>query len=134
MQENKSIFLLPLKFELLKDAETDRMVCFELEISLHLQQRSNQAALEQRIQHLARHCNADIRKLSTGSTMDYVLRVCDEATVCFLRDCPTPFHVKKITILRTGELLYLHRNHHQPPSIKLFQDVYWLAKSTERWI
>lgn len=110
------------------------MVCFEIEISLLLHQRSNQAALERQIQHLARHCTADLRKLSIGaSTMNYSLRLCDESAACFLRDCPTPFHVKKITILRTGELLYLHRKHHEPPPIKLLKDVYWLAKSTERW-
>lgn len=134
MQGNKSIFLVCLKFELLKDPDMGRMVCFELEISLLLHQRSNEAALDQRIQHIARHCNADLRKLTTtDSTMEYVIRVCDEATTCFLHDCPTPFIVKKITFLHTGETLYLHRKHHEPPCIKLLKDVYWLAKSTERW-
>ena len=110
------------------------MVCFELQISLLLHQRSNQAALDQQIKHLAHHCNADLQKLTqTASTMDYVIRICDESTVSFLRDCPTPFHVKKISLLRTGETLYLYRRHHEPPSIKLLKDIYWLAKSTERW-
>jgi hypothetical protein len=110
------------------------MVCFEIELSLFILPKANRNALDQRVQHLMRHCNADIQKLSqTDSSIEYKFRVCDESATSLLRDFPTPFNVKKITILRTGETLYLYRHHHEPPQIPLLKNVYWLAKSTERW-
>jgi hypothetical protein len=110
------------------------MVCFELEVSLILHQRSNEAALDRQIQHLVRHCNADLRNFTqTVGAMDYSIRVCDQSAASLLRDFPTPFNVKKITLMRTGEILYLHRKHSMPPRIPLLKDIYWLAKSTERW-
>ena len=110
------------------------MVCFEVEISLLVPDKGIPAALDRRVQHLARHCNADLRKVcQTASCIDYYLRLCDEDAKTLLRDFPTPFNVKKITLLHPGGVLYLHRNHHSPPRIPLLKDVYWLAKSTERW-
>ncbi len=110
------------------------MVCFEVEITLALSQRVNQGALERRVEHVVRHCNADLRKVSqTDFAIDYTIRLCDEETKTLLRDLPTPFNVKRVTILRTKSPLYTYRNHHVPPQIPLLQDIYWLAKSTERW-
>lgn len=110
------------------------MVCFEVEISLAIRDRASPAALESRVHHLAHHCNADLKRVSqTENTIEYSLRLCDEDAKTLLRDFPTPFNVKKIILLHPGSILYLHRNHHEPPRIPLLKDVYWLAKSTERW-
>jgi hypothetical protein len=110
------------------------MVCFDIEISVAIPQRANQGAMERSIQHLARHCNADIQKIcQTNEAIDYKFRLCDGDGKTLLRDFPTPFNVKQITILRPETILYLHREHHEPPRSTLLKDVYWLAKSTERW-
>jgi len=110
------------------------MVCFEIEITVAIPHRANQEAIERRVQHLARHCNADIHKIcQTNEAIDYKFRLCDGDGKTLLRDFPTPFNVKQITILRPETVLYLHRNHQEPPRVPLLKDVYWLAKSTERW-
>lgn len=110
------------------------MVCFEVEISLFVPEKGNPAALDSRVQHLARHINADLRKLSqTNGLIEYSFRLCDEDAKTLLRDFPTPFHVKKISLLHPGGLLYLYKNHREPPRVPLLKDIYWLAKSTERW-
>ena len=111
------------------------MVCFQVEICIPRREREqNEAALESRIQHILKHNNAEYKKLTeTEDKRTYSIRVCDEETVSVLRDFPQPFHVKQIQLSRSGEILYLYRRHFQPPRIPLFQNVYWMAKSAEKW-
>lgn len=111
------------------------MVCFVLHITQPLKDREcSNVALERRIQHLARHCNAHLSaSIEVGRTKEYEVKVCDEDTVAFLRDFPIPFAVNKIDVLHSKYNLYTHRQHHSPPQIPLLKDIYWLAKSTERW-
>jgi hypothetical protein len=110
------------------------MVCFSVDIVLQIPKRSNVEALERRVAHLMHHCNADYTKQKqTENLFFYNARICDEDAVTLLRDFPTPFNVQCITLLHTGETLYLYRKHHNPPPILLYKKIYWLAKSTERW-
>ena len=109
------------------------MVCFELEIICQIPKNGNQAAIERRVEYILRHCNAESqRKESSNTTISYVIRVCDDGAVGILRDLPTPFNVTYINILSGGNL-YTYRNHREPPRIRVLKDIYWLAKSTERW-
>lgn len=111
------------------------MVCFVLHITQPLGNREcNNVALERRIQHLAHHCNAQLSaSIQVGRTKEYEVKLCDHDTVAFLRDFPIPFAVNKIDVLHSNYNLYTHRKHHSPPQIPLLKDIYWLAKSTERW-
>lgn len=69
----------------------------------------------------------------TDEFTHYKICVCDEETVALLRDLPQPFSVNQITFKRTGGTLYVFKHHKQPPPIPLLRDVYWMAKSAERW-
>jgi hypothetical protein len=111
------------------------MVCFKLEIAVpKMKRQCNNIALESRMKHLLKHYNADYSKLKeTAEFTHYKVLVCDEETVSLLRDFPQPFGVTTITLLRTGENLYTFKQHHQPPPNPLLRDVYWMAKSTEKW-
>jgi hypothetical protein len=110
------------------------MVCFALDIVVAIPRGGNMGAVERRVEHLVRHCDADqTKQVLSDNSISYSIRVCDESTVALLRDLPQPFNVSKIDLLATGENLYTYRKHHEPPRIPLLKDVYWLAKSTERW-
>jgi hypothetical protein len=111
------------------------MVCFVIHILLPLHTRTaNNAALERRVEHLLHHTNSLVWKTVTLKNQKYYqIRVCDEDTVSLLRDFPTPFTVLQIDYLQSGENLFTYRKHHSPPHIPLLQEIYWLAKSTERW-
>jgi hypothetical protein len=112
------------------------MVCFRIDLVFPKQVTKNSytGVIEARAEHLFKHRNAAIKgKIDTPSSVEYIVSVCDQDTVELLRDLPTPFIVKSITLLYTKQVLYLHKKHHQPPCDKIFRDVYWLAKSTERW-
>ena len=111
------------------------MVCFVVHLLLPLQDREyNNAALERRVEHLTHHTNAIVWKTERYENQRYYqIRVCDEDTVTLLRDFPTPFSVLQIDYLHSGENLYTYRKHHSPPRIRLLKNIYWWAKSTERW-
>lgn len=111
------------------------MVCFVIELSVGKSEREmNNEAIQRRILHLARHCNADIQKTNETSTRFYYrVQLCDADAVSLLRDMPQPFHVQQITLLHSKQVLYVYRKHETPPPIPLLKSVYWLAKSTERW-
>ncbi len=114
---------------------TGRMVCFLVHILIPLQQRDcNNTALDSHVEHLVRHLNATIHKTVRYETETfYEIAVCDEDTVALLRDFPTPFSVLKIDFLQNKQNLFTYRKHHSPPRIPLLKNIYWLAKSTERW-
>lgn len=111
------------------------MVCFEVKVVVPKSGRvMNNEVIQRKIGHLARHCNADYKKTQeTENNYYYTIRLCDEDAVTLLRDLPTPFHVERISILRTNEILYIYRRHISPPHYYLLKEIYWLAKSTERW-
>jgi hypothetical protein len=111
------------------------MVCFSIQIFIPQQQReSNNAVIHQKVKQICKYMNAEIMKEEQQSTLKfYEIRACDNDTVGLLRDLPTPFAVGRIDFLHFNTNLYLHRKHHAPPRIPLLKDIYWLAKSTERW-
>ena len=111
------------------------MVCFTVHIALPQPGReSNTLALERRIEHLVRHCNAQItQEQEIDKQRYYEIRVCNEDGVSLLRDFPSPFTVLKVDYLHTDGNLYTYRKHCPPPRTTLLKQVYWLAKSTERW-
>jgi hypothetical protein len=111
------------------------MVCFSVHILIPEPGReSNRIALEQRIQYIVKQCTGQVYKiLSLENQQYYEIRTCDEDTVSLLRDLPTPFTVVKVDYLQSGENLYTYRKHCSPPRIHLLKQIYWLAKSTERW-
>jgi hypothetical protein len=134
VDQTKSIFFA-VKIEFLYLESKGRMVCFVVEILLPVQQREcNNAALQRRIEHLAHHTNASIWNMIRYDDQNYYqFRVCDEDTMTLLRDFPTPFSVLQINYLHSNENLYTYRKHHSPPTVTLLKQIYWLAKSTERW-
>lgn len=111
------------------------MVCFVVHIVLPLQPRnSNNAALERRVEHIARHANATLcSKVNLDHMLYYQYRVCENDTITLLRDFPTPFSVLQIDYLQSGENLFTYRKHKSPPHVPLLKQLYWLAKSTECW-
>lgn len=123
------------KIEFLTNEKRGRMVCFVVDILVPYHQReSNNIALDRRIGHIARHTNSSIWASKLYEDQKYYqFRVCDEDAITLLRDLPTPFSVLKIDYLQSGENLFTYRNHKSPPHIPLLKQVYWLAKSTERW-
>ena len=111
------------------------MVCFSVHILIPEPGReSNRLALERRIEHLVDHCNGQVCQMVPLENQQYYdIRICDEDTVGLLRDFPTPFTVVKVDYLQSGENLYTYRKHCPPPHVHLLKQIYWLAKSTERW-
>lgn len=111
------------------------MVCFSLQIFIPQQKRQfNNAAIERRVKHTIHHMNAQIYKEDEQNGMKfYEVRICDEDTVGLLRDLPLPFAVGRIDMPHYNANLYLYKHHHAPPRVPLLKDIYWLAKSTERW-
>jgi len=91
-------------------------------------------AIQSRVEHIVKNCNGILKSVKeTEGYLVYEAVVCNEDASTLLRDLPMPFCVKKIDILSTGKNLYLFRKHCQPPSSPLYKNVYWLAKSTERY-
>ena len=111
------------------------MVCFRIHLCFPPSKReSSNSALQSRIEHIIRHSNASITGfIEYRGIQEYQISICDEETVALLRDLPTPFAVSNIDILHSNINLYKHRQHQSPPRIPLLQNIYWLAKSTERW-
>ena len=111
------------------------MVCFSIQIFVPQQEKeSNNSVLDRRVKQICKYMNAKIyQEQEKGDLKFYEVRLCDTDAVGLLRDLPTPFAVGRIDILHVNTNLYLHRNHHPPPRIPLLKDIYWLAKSTERW-
>jgi hypothetical protein len=93
-------------------------------------------AAQSRAEHIVKNSRATLRNVNeTKESIVYEVIVCNEDASTLLRDFPMPFYVKKIDIVSTGHNLYLFRKHRRLPSSEhvLYKNVYWLAKSTERY-
>jgi hypothetical protein len=117
------------------------MVCFLLQVVFPKQKRNvSQIAIESRIEHISKHYNADYTKALYNMTGTlFTFRVCDEDAIALLRDLPIPYCVLSIDILHRGVNLYTFKNHKQPEAngtpaeVKVLRDLYWFAKSAEKW-
>ena len=110
------------------------MVCFIIKLQVNIPSHGERGTIQRLTEHVFFHSNADFSKTAeTITCFFYSIRVCDEDTLTVLRDLPQPFHVESIHYLQSGDPLYMYRRHKQPPFNPLLQDIYWLAKSTEKW-
>lgn len=97
--------------------------------------------IDQRLEHLFRHCSAELKEkayLFDSSEYLYTVLVCDEDAVRLLRDVPIQVTCVEVTLRKSGTLLYSNPKLttqwiRPPPYDLLFKRVYWSAAKLEKF-
>lgn len=115
------------------------MPCCDILIAYPIHSRDNvNKSYDRRIEHLRKHYSAN--QIGSYTTQGFkLLRIglCDEDAANFLQDLPEPTFCVKISILRTGDILYANKKVTKewvaPPQDKNLKQIYWSASQLEKW-